>query len=241
MASKMEHSHEPAAVAARLAAGPRPSYLPDSVFGAIDGTVTTFAVVSGALGAELSTRVVLILGIANLLADGFSMAAGNFAATKADRDMADRLRALEERHIALDPDGEKTEVREIFRGKGFTGQALELITQLITSRREVWIGTMLAEEYGVSGASRSPVRAAAVTFLSFVAAGFVPLVPFLLALPHAPATAAATAALVFFLIGSFKSHWSSRSWWASGLETLVIGMGAAMVAYLVGHVLKALI
>jgi VIT1/CCC1 family predicted Fe2+/Mn2+ transporter len=241
MARDLEHSHEPAAIAERLAAGPRPSYLPDSVLGAIDGTVTTFAVVSGALGAELSTRVVLILGIANLLADGFSMGAGNFAATTADRDLALQLRSREERHITLDPEGERAEVREIFRAKGFAGGALETITQLITSRRETWIETMLSAEYGVSGAARGPAQAAAVTFLSFVLAGFVPLLPFFLAVPHAPVIAALTAAMVFFLIGSLKSHWSSRAWWASGLETLAIGMGAALVAFLVGYVLKALI
>jgi VIT1/CCC1 family predicted Fe2+/Mn2+ transporter len=73
----LEHSHDRDAIAARLAEGPKASYLPDAVYGAINGTVTTFAVVSGAIGADLSSRVVLILGAANLLADGFSMAAGS--------------------------------------------------------------------------------------------------------------------------------------------------------------------
>ncbi len=77
MVPELEHSHEPDAIAARLAEGPKPNYLPDAVYGAIDGTVTTFAVVAGAIGADLSPRVVLILGAANLLADGFSMACGS--------------------------------------------------------------------------------------------------------------------------------------------------------------------
>ena len=175
MSNQLEHSHDRDAIALRLAEGPKPSYLPDAVYGAIDGTVTTFAVVSGAIGADLSARVVLILGAANLLAAGFSMAAGNFTATKAAADQAAKLRDQELRHIRLDMVGETREVREIFRAKGFTGEALETLTRLITSRRDVWVDLMLAEEYGISAASRSPLRAAAYTFLAFVAAGLVPL------------------------------------------------------------------
>ncbi|MGH8978267.1 MAG: VIT1/CCC1 transporter family protein, partial [Acidimicrobiia bacterium] len=67
-------SHTPEAIAARLRIGPRRSYLRDLVYGAIDGTVTTFAVVAGVRGASLEATILVILGIANLVADGFSMA-----------------------------------------------------------------------------------------------------------------------------------------------------------------------
>jgi VIT1/CCC1 family predicted Fe2+/Mn2+ transporter len=237
----LEHSHERSAVAARLAEGPKASYLPDAVYGAIDGTVTTFAVVSGALGAALSPRVVLILGAANLLADGFSMAAGNFTATKSAADQAETLREQELRHIRLDKDGETTEVREIFRAKGFTGEALETLTRLITSRRDVWVDLMLAEEYGISAASRSALRAATITFVAFVVAGLVPLAPFLLGMPNAAMIAIALTALVFAAIGSLRSRWSPRSWWACGFETLAIGMAAALVAYGVGALIARVV
>ncbi len=241
MPAKIEHSHEPDAVAQRLASGPRLSYMPDAVFGAIDGTVTTFAVVSGAIGADLSPRVVIILGAANLFADGFSMAAGNFAATLTAREQVEKLREQEVRHLTIDPEGEVTEIREIYRAKGYTGEALESLTRLITSRRDVWIDTMLVEEYGVSAAARSPMRAALATFLAFVVSGALPLAPFVLALPHAAISATLTTGFVFMLIGSLKSRWSTRNWWISGLETLVIGLGAASVAYLVGFWLKSLL
>jgi VIT1/CCC1 family predicted Fe2+/Mn2+ transporter len=241
MAGRFEHSHEPAAVAERLARGPRTSYLPDAVFGAIDGTVTTFAVVAGALGADLSARVVLILGIANLLGDGFSMAAGNFLATRSVREELDRLRLIEQRHLVLDPEGERNEIREIYRRKGFTGEALENLTQLITSRPRVWMETMLAEEYGASVSARSPVGAAAATFAAFVVAGALPLVPFLTGSGDAAAIATVATAAVFFLIGTLKSRWSPRSWWACGLETLGVGMGAALVAYGAGWLINTLV
>lgn len=241
MPDRLEHSHDTDAIAQRLAEGPKPSYLPDAVYGAIDGTVTTFAVVSGAIGADLSSRVVLILGMANLLADGFSMAAGNFTATKSAADQAEKLRQQELRHIRLDKDGETREVREIFRAKGFAGEPLEMLTRLITSRRDVWVDLMLAEEYGIGAASRSALRAAGFTFLAFVVAGLVPLAPFLLGVPYAPAVAIVLTAFVFAAIGSFRSRWSARSWWACGLETLAIGMAASLVAYGVGAILARLI
>lgn len=237
----LEHSHHPDDIATRLRAGPRLSYLPDMVYGAIDGTVTTFAVVAGAIGAELPTRVVLILGTANLLADGFSMAAGNYSATKTTAEQAAHLRAQETRHIEADPEGEAAEVREIFRAKGFGGSALDTLTRLITSRRDAWIELMLSEEYGFSATLRSPWRGALATFGAFVVAGALPLLPFLLAVPQAAPVATVATALVFFLIGSLKSRWSVRSWWLSGLETLGIGLGAAVVAYAVGYGLQQLL
>jgi VIT1/CCC1 family predicted Fe2+/Mn2+ transporter len=237
----LEHSHDRESIAQRLAEGPKASYLPDAVYGAIDGTVTTFAVISGAIGADLSSRVVLILGAANLLADGFSMAAGNFSATKAAADQAALLRERELRHILLDKEGETREVQEIFRAKGFAGEPLEALTRLITSRRDVWVDLMLAEEYGIGAASRSALRAAAFTFVAFVAAGLVPLAPFLLGLPHATTTALVLTAVVFAAIGSLRSRWSARSWWSCGLETLAIGMTASLVAYGVGAILARLI
>jgi VIT1/CCC1 family predicted Fe2+/Mn2+ transporter len=241
MAPKLEHDHEPGATAARLAAGPKPSYMADAVYGAIDGTVTTFAVVAGSIGAGLPTRVVLILGIANLLADGFSMAAGNFAGTRAERERALQLRKREERHIDLDPQGETAEVREIYRAKGFSGSALDMLTRLVTSRREFWINTMLTEEYGLSLAERSPMSAAGATFSAFVSAGSLPLLPFILGVPQAPLVATVLTGLVFLLIGSLKSRWSPYPWWRSALETLAIGMGAAFVAYAVGYLIERLI
>jgi VIT1/CCC1 family predicted Fe2+/Mn2+ transporter len=238
---ELEHSHTPAAIAARLGAGPRVSYLRDVIYGGIDGTVTTFAVVAGAVGASLEARVVIILGVANLVADGFSMAAANYSGTKAEIEDTRRLRAMEERHVATDPEGERAEIREIFRGKGFEGADLEAIVTLITKRREVWIDTMLAEEFGRGGAVPSPMRAGLATFAAFVICGAIPLAPFVLGLPSAAETATALTAAVFFAIGSARSRWSTRSWLRCGAETLAIGIAAAGAAYAVGRVLEGLV
>ena len=100
---------------------------------------------------------------------------------------------------------------------------------------------MLAEEYGASVTARSPAGAAIVTFVAFVVAGALPLIPFLTAAAEPAAVATVATGVVFFLIGTAKSRWSPRSWWACGLETLSVGMGAALVAFGAGWLINRLV
>lgn len=237
----LEHSHRPESIARRLRAGPHVSYLRDLVYGGIDGTVTTFAVVAGAVGAELSNRYLLILGAANLLADGFSMAAANYSGTRTEIDEYRFVRRMEERHIDLEPEGEREEVRQIFASKGFTGAMLEKAVETITEQRERWIDMMMTEEHGLPTVTRSPLRAGAMTFVAFVLCGFLPIAPFAFGVQASVTASVVMAAIAFFLIGSFKSHWSPVPWWRSGIETLAIGVASAGVAYLVGDILKRIV
>ncbi|GGB42567.1 membrane protein [Roseibium aquae] len=236
----LEHSHTPEAIARRLENGPSVSYLRDWVYGGIDGAVTTFAIVAGSIGANLSPAIVLVLGVANLLADGFSMAAANYTGTKSELEDFRRLHRIEEKHVRVDPAGEREEIRQIFLAKGIDGADLDHIVRILTSRPAVWIDTMMREEYGLAAAVRSPMRAALATFAAFVLCGSLPLLPFVLQLP---ATGTATTVLTgsaFFLIGSIKARWSTRHWFASGVETTAIGLAAAGIAYFCGHILQGL-
>ncbi|HEY3025608.1 MAG TPA: VIT1/CCC1 transporter family protein [Pyrinomonadaceae bacterium] len=236
----MEHEHSIEAIAARLSAGPRHNYLRDWIYGGIDGSVTTFAVVSGVVGARLSSWIILVMGFANLFADGFSMAAGNFLGTRAEHEDLKRLEAIEYRHVDLDPEGEREEVRQIFRNKGFAGEDLARLVDLITSDRTRWVRTMLTEEYGLPQEVRSPWLAAITTFSAFLACGLVPLLPYLFRSNSALAFSIVMTGGVFFAIGSVKSRWSTSAWWRSGLSTLVIGAMAATLAYGVGLLLNHL-
>lgn len=235
-----EHSHDPDDIAVRLRSGPGVNYLRDWIYGGIDGAVTTFAVVAGVLGAELSSVVVLILGFANLLADGFSMAASNYSGTKADLDDYERLKQIELRHIRTHPEGEREELRQIYAAKGFQGEELESMVALISEHEDVLLDTMLSEEYGLTAVRRSPMSAALATFAAFLVCGSVPLVPFVLGWSSSAPLATAMTGAVFFAIGTVKSRWSTQRWYISGLETFIIGMVAAALAFAVGAGLRAL-
>jgi len=239
--ARLEHSHTPGEIAKRLRDGPRVSYLRDWVYGGIDGTVTTFAIMAGVVGASLSPTVVIILGIANLLADGFSMAAANFTGTKAEQDEYQQLRHMEERHVELAPEGEREEIRQIFRAKGFKGDALEAAVGVITKHRESWIDTMMTEEHGMPAVIRSPLHAGLYTFAAFVLFGSVPLIPYVLMLDEPELPSTIMTGMTFFAIGSLRSYWSPTPWWRAGLETVAIGMLAAGVAYLVGDLLTGFV
>lgn len=230
-----DHSHAPDDIAARISDPPGRGVLRDMIYGGIDGSVTTFAIVAGVAGAGLSPFIIVALGLANVLADGFSMAAGNYSATKSELDNAKRLRRVEETHIDRFPDGERAEVREILRQKGLEGAVLEDATAAITARRETWINLMMEGEYGLGGVDPHPMRAAWATFVAFLVAGMIPLLPFIFGMGEIAFTLSAWMTLaVFFAIGTAKSIWSLASWWRSGLETLVIGGAAAAMAYGVG-------
>ncbi|MGP6088238.1 VIT1/CCC1 transporter family protein [Antarctobacter jejuensis] len=234
MSKPADHGHTEAEIAERLANPPGRGDLRDVVYGAIDGAVTTFAIVAGVAGAGLSPFVIVALGLANVLADGFSMAAGNYSATKAERDNRARLREVEERHIRLYPDGERAELRAILVQKGLSGQTLDEAVEQIAHNHGVWIDTMLEGEYGIGAVDPHPFRAALVTFAAFLVAGAVPLVPFVFGIPNAFTVASVLVGVTFFAIGSLKSIWSLAPWWRSGLETLAIGGVAAGIAYYVG-------
>lgn len=243
----IEHGHTLAAIRARIAADPEGSYLRDFIYGAIDGAVTTFAVVSGVAGAGLPTSVIVILGVANLVGDGFSMAAGNFLGTRADEELRHRKRRMEERHIEMVPDGERNEIREIFRNQGFTGADLERVVEVITADRDRWVNTMLKEEHGIALLGPKPLRAALTTFYAFLLVGIVPLLPFLASivfgwsLPHPYLWSTILTSLSFFAVGAVKSRFVEQHWFRSGGLTLLIGGAAATLAYLCGMLLQRVV
>lgn len=239
----LQHHHSPEAIRQRLAKGPKPVYIRDFVYGAIDGAVTTLAVVSGVAGAGLSAGVIIILGLANILADGFSMAVSNYLGTRADNQHAERLREEEAAEIDAHPEGEREEIRQIYARKGFSGEQLESVVEVITSNRTEWLNTMMVEEHGLSVEPSRPLPAAVVTFFAFAVVGLLPLLPFIvnwwrpetLAAPFTVSIVATMAA--FFLVGALKGRFVKVNGLRSGLETTLVGGTAALLAYAVGALL----
>ncbi|MBI4243072.1 MAG: VIT1/CCC1 transporter family protein [Planctomycetes bacterium] len=237
--------HSKHAISARLSSATEHSYLGDFVLGAIDGTITTFAVVSGVTGADLQSQIALVLGLANLAADGFSMAVGNYLRVKSDRQIIERARKIEEQHIELVPEGEKEEVRQIFKRKGLDGQILEEVVKTITNNKKQWVDTMLTEELGLRVESPDPMRAAFTTFISFCIIGFVPLIPFVVMSPanhdQLFLVSSLLTGVAFFTIGFFKGKILQRSAILSAFETFFVGGAASIIAYSIGLFAKGLL
>lgn len=220
------------------------NYIGEFVYGGIDGSVTTFAVVAGSVGANLDISVIIILGFANLIADGFSMSVGSFLSKKSEADNYEKHRKIEETEIEEMPDTEKEEVREIYRKKGFEGQLLEDIVNVITSDKKRWVDTMMKDELEMIKDPKPPFNMALVTFLSFFSIGLIPLLSYLfkswlnLENQQLFALACLLTTLAFALIGYLKTYVTQTPAWKGVVETVFLGSSAATLAYFVGSWLE---
>jgi vacuolar iron transporter family protein len=237
----LRHAHTPDNIRKRIAQPPQPSYLADAVLGGIDGCVTTLVIVAGAIGAQFPVTVAIVLGIANLVADGFSMAISNFQSANTRLDQLTRARNGEQDHIRRVPEGETEEIRQIFARKGLSGDTLENVVAVITSEPERWINTMLVEEHGLSLIVPVPWKSALSTFAAFVAVGSIPLLPLLatgLAAKYVLPASVCLSLLAFFSIGFLKGQILGSRRWRHGITTMFSGAAAAALAYAVGAILR---
>ena len=214
----------------------------DIVYGGNDGIVTTFAVVAGTMGAGLPRYIVIILGLANLLADGISMATGAYLSLRSERDQFKRIRREELEEIDDHPDLEREEIREFFSKKGFSGEDLERVTAVITKDKTVWADTMMHAEHGLTTESTDrPVLHALMTFLSFQLFGVIPLLPYLFSIPpdmrFTVAVISTGAALL--LLGFTKSWVTKENLLRGPIEIVSVGAAGAFVAYGIGVLLKS--
>ena len=221
-------------------------YLKSVVYGGLDGIITTFAVVAGVAGAALSAGIVLILGFANLIADGISMAIGDYLSSKSEREYENTERGREEWEVENYPEGEKKELVELYVSKGIGEADATAMVDIIAKDPKAWVDIMMVEELGIVGSEESPLANAVATFLSFGLFGFIPLLTYVLA-TFVPALrvnsfliAAARTAATLFTLGAMKVRITGKSWLLSGLETLVIGGVAAAAAYAIGVLLGGL-
>ena len=233
--------HHPEMIRKRLALGPKRQNISDAVLGGIDGCITTFAVVSGSVGAGFPSSVAVILGFSNLFADGFSMAISNYESSKAEQEYFESIKQSEERHIEEIPEGEREEIRQIFKAKGFAGELLEKIVDTISSDKKIWLEIMLVEEHGLSKTIQKPSISGGVTFLAFVAVGAIPLMPYVLSsleMSQQFSISAFLAGTMFFLIGMLKSLALAKPVFLSGVRTLLTGGTAAALAYFTAYFLR---
>ena len=245
-ASARVHAPKAISQASEEHGGAESQYLGEMVYGGLDGIITTFAVVSGVAGAQLGTPVILILGLANLFADGFSMATGAYLSTKSEQEYYRKEWEREAWEVEHFPDGERSELIEVYLKRGYTEDEAHQLVQIQSREPKRWVKAMMLDELGMMEDESNPLTNGLVTFISFIIAGAVPLIVYLLGLAFPISSEAAfpisigLSALALFGLGASKVLVTKLNPIRSGLEMLIVGGLAAGVAYVVGALLKGI-
>ena len=211
-----------------------------SVLGANDGLVSNLSLVMGVAGAGLESRVILITGLAGLLAGACSMAMGEWISVQSSRELYERELAVERAEIAAFPEEEREELVGIYEARGLSAAVAEELATHVMADQDRALEVMAREELNIDPADLggSAWTAATSSFALFVAGAVIPVTwfAFLPADTAVPLSVAASA-VGLFVIGAAITRVTSRSPWRSGLRQLAIGLAAAGVTYATGLVL----
>ena len=210
-----------------------------SIFGISDGLVSNLSLVMGVVGATSGNAIIVLAGVAGLLAGAFSMAAGEWVSMQSQRELFERQIELEREELRVMPEQEEAELARLYQRKGIPESDARRLAHHLMQDPEMALDTKVREELGLDpGQLGSPLGAAAGSFLAFVVGAAVPLVPFLITSGQVAFVASLAASMVaLFLVGAGVSLLTGRSAWRSGLRQMLIGSLAAAVTFAVGSVL----
>ncbi len=207
-----------------------------AIFGISDGLVSNLALVMGVAGASADNKIIVLTGIAGLLAGSFSMAAGEYISMQSQRELFQRQIDLEREELKIMPEDEERELATIYRAKGLSVSEAALVAHRLMQDPDQALDTKVREELGLDPDQLgSPWGAATYSFVAFALGAVLPLLPFLLTTGTAAIIAAVSVALVaLFVVGVGVSLLTGRSALFSGLRQAAIGGAAAAVTYAVG-------
>jgi VIT1/CCC1 family predicted Fe2+/Mn2+ transporter len=227
---------------AHVEAHHRVNWLRDVILGGQDGLVNMIGIVLGVIAAGGSTSVLIVTGVAAAITESISMGAVGYTSTVSERDYYLAEQARERAEIEADPDAERDEIREIYRAKGFSGQLLDQVVSTITANRDRWLATMMDEELHLQPVGRTDIlRSAVVITVATLIGHLIPLTPFVvLDRTAALVTAIVASALVLFGVGAYSAMTLTGDWRRSGTQMVLIGLGAALLGYLISSALGAL-
>eukprot|EP00164_Ancoracysta_twista_P009026 GFYU01013226.1.p1 GENE.GFYU01013226.1~~GFYU01013226.1.p1 ORF type:complete len:317 (-),score=98.30 GFYU01013226.1:153-971(-) len=212
------------------------------VYGGLDGIITTFAVVASIAGAELSAEVVLIMGFANLIADGISMGFGDYLSSEAENSYIKAERRREAWEVENNIEGEIQEMVEIYVEKGIPEEDAIQVMEILSKHKEAFVDIMMVEELGLMPPDEddSPALSGLITFVSFMVFGVIPLLAYLSTswASDNPDTTFMIACFLtagtLFALGAAKGQFIGEQWWRAGGLMLFNGALAAAAAYLIG-------
>jgi len=205
------------------------------VFGVNDGLVSNTCLVMGVAGAAVEPSVLILTGVAGLLAGAFSMAAGEFVSMLSQREMFEHQIAQEKDELERYPKEEAEELALIYAARGIPLEEARDVAAHLIANPEKALDTLAREELGLNPDDLgSPTGAALSSFIAFSIGASLPIIPFLLGLPHGVAVAAAISGTALFVVGAVLSLFSGRRALLGGLRMLLIGSAAATATYFIG-------
>ncbi len=213
----------------------------DLMLGLNDGLVASLAVTSGVSGAFTARRIVIMAGLSEMLGGAVSMGLAAFISARSQIEFYHS--EIEREHLEMRkwPDRERDEIRNIYRAKGFTGKLLDQIVEHITADPKRWSDVMMREELGFSGEFESPLRSGTTVGISYLCGAAVPVIPYLFVEPaHGVILSAIATLFALFVVGAAKTLITTRSWWRSGLESVVTGAAAAAATFGAGSLFSRL-
>ncbi len=217
-------------------------YLKNIVYGGIDGIITTFAVIAGGAGAALSSSILLVLGLANVLADGFSMGFGDMVSSRAENE----VHAKDQQRLSymLDHDLEQAskEIKAHLKVKGLSRTDVETMTRIILKKKPLALQALMERQNGRGGGINDRIVIKSLyTFSSFILFGSIPLLTYVVAMivpeirPLSFVINCVLTACTLFMLGAVKTKFTGRNWFLSGLEMLGMGGVSAVIAFVVGN------
>jgi len=212
-----------------------------AIFGVNDGLVSNLSLIMGVAGARVSNHVVLLAGVAGLLAGAFSMAAGEYISMRVQREVFERLIHLEAHELATEPEEELEELAAIYRSKGLPPELATEVATALMRDPQIALETHAREELGLDPDELgSPWGAAGSSFVTFAFGAFVPLVPFLITSGTTAVVWSATlSALTLFVVGALVSIITGKRVWFAGLRAVLVGAAAATTTFLIGRLIDA--
>ena len=213
------------------------NFLRDVILGGQDGLVNVLGIVLGVSAAGGDIKILFAAALAATFSEALSMGAVAYTSTLTERDHYLRELKIEENEIRDLPDIEREEIRTIYRAKGFTGDLLENIVNTISSNKENWIKFMMGEELHMEPVETKKVlRASIIVTVAAIIGSLIPLTPFLI-LERSGAVLASVivSALALFAIGAYEAISFVGDWRKSGIRMVLIGLGAALVGFMIGR------
>ncbi|MGY0836096.1 VIT1/CCC1 transporter family protein [Aerococcus urinaeequi] len=218
-------------------------YVKSMVYGGLDGIITTFAVVAGVTGGSLDFQIVIVLGFSNLLADGLSMAVGDYLSSKSENEFIMKEIEQHQSNFKYDFQSELNDFKKYYIDKGLTETDASLISETLAKYPEVIEEERINMIFGTAETEAHPIYNALITFCSFIVYGFIPLIAYVFAsfspflMENTFVVAGVLTGLTLFILGAIKSKLTLPNWVRSGMEMLLVGGAAALIAYMIGFML----